>query len=143
MNASGEHESAPARTALGGKPSGLPDPSSLGGKPSGLPNPSRALRGLGSVALILEAIVLLLAIQPIRITEGAITEPQLVALLGSAVVAILLTGLLRSRWGWWLAGGLQAVLIAGGLLHWMIGAVGVLFGLVWLYVLFVRRRVLM
>jgi len=115
----------------------------LGGKPSGLRSPGKALRGLGSVALVLEAIVLLLAIQPIRITEGAITSPQLVLLLCSAVVAVLLIGLLRLKWGWWLAAALQMVLIAGGLLHWMIGAVGVLFGLVWLYVLYVRHRVLM
>ena len=115
----------------------------LGGKPSGLRNPSRALRGLGSIALTLEAVVLLLAIQPIRITEGAITAAQLVLLLVCGCAAILLTGLLRSTWGWWLGAALQVVLIAGGLLHWMIGAVGVLFGLVWFYVLYVRRRVLM
>ena len=38
---------------------------------------------------------------------------------------------------------LQVVLILCGLQHWMIGAVGVFFGLVWLYVLHVRRRVLL
>lgn len=121
----------------------LPVRLSLGGKPSGLRNPSRALRGLGSIALILEAVVLLLAIQPIRITEGGISAAQLVLLLGSMCAAVVLTGLLRSPWAWWLAGALQVVLIAGGLLHWMIGAVGVLFGLAWLYVLYVRRKVLM
>jgi len=121
----------------------LPVRMTLGGKRSGLRNPSRALRGLGSIALTLEAVVLLLAIQPIRITEGAISAAQLVLLLGSASGAILLTGMLRSPWGWALAGALQAVLIAAGLLHWMIGVVGVLFGLVWLFVLYVRYKVLM
>jgi len=115
----------------------------LGGKPSGLRNPSRALKGLASIALSLEAVVLLLAIQPIRITEGTISSAQLVLLLGAVCAAVLLTGLLRTHWGWWLAGALQVVLIAGGLLHWMIGAVGVVFGLAWLYVLYVRRKVLM
>jgi uncharacterized protein DUF4233 len=131
VNPSREQKSTPVRLTLGGKPSGLR-------------NPSRALRGLGSIALFLEALVLLLAIQPIRILDGAITAAQLAVLLGSACAAILLTGLLRSGWGWWLGAALQVVLIAGGLLlHWMIGAVGVLFGLVWLYVLYVRRKVLM
>jgi hypothetical protein len=130
MNPSREHKSLPVRMTMGGKPSGLR-------------SPSKAMRGLGSIALILETVVLLLAIQPIRITEGVITMPQLALLLGAALAAVLLTGLLRARWGWWLAGALQAVLIAGGLLHWMIGAVGVLFGLVWLYVLYVRQKVLM
>jgi hypothetical protein len=131
MNPSRDQKSMPVRMTLGGKPSGLR-------------NPSRALRGLGSIALVLEAVVLLLAIQPIRITQGSIGVAQLVTLLGSACVAILLTGLLRSTWGWWLSAALQVALIVGGvLLHWMIGAVGVLFGLAWLYVLYVRRKVLM
>jgi hypothetical protein len=130
MNPSREQKSTPVRMTLGGKPSGLV-------------NPSRSLRGLASIALILETVVLLLAIQPIRITQGSISAAQLVLLLGSACAAVVITGLLRSKWGWWLAGALQAVLIAGGLLHWMIGAVGVLFGLVWIFVLYVRAKVLM
>lgn len=131
MNPSREQKSLPVRLTLGGKPSGLR-------------NPSRALRGLGSIALLLEAVVLLLAIQPIRVTEGTIGTAQLVTLLVSACAAILLTGSLRSKWGWWLSAALQVTLIVGGvLLHWMIGAVGVLFGLLWLYVLYVRHKVLM
>lgn len=133
MNPPQEREAPPVPP--GGEPGAVP------GR-SGLPNPGRALRGLGSIALILEAIVLLLAIQPIRILEGRISTAQLALLLGSAAGAVLLTGVLRSRWAWWLAAALQAALVAGGLLHWMIGAVGVLFGLVWLYVLYVRHRVL-
>ncbi|MFC7757764.1 hypothetical protein ACFQY4_06700 [Catellatospora bangladeshensis] len=38
---------------------------SLGGKPSGLRNPTRAVRGLGAGALVMEALVLLLALLPI------------------------------------------------------------------------------
>jgi hypothetical protein len=121
----------------------LPVRLTLGGKPSGLRNPSKALRGLGAIALTLEAVVLLLAIQPIRITEGSISTAQLTLLLGAACAAIIFTGMLRSAWAWWAAAALQVALIAGGLLHWMIGAVGVLFGLAWLYVLYVRQRVLM
>jgi len=130
MNPSREQKSTPVRMTLGGKPSGLR-------------NPSRALKGLASIALTLEAVVLLLAIQPIRITEGTISTAQLVLLLSAACAAVLFTGLLRSPWGWWLAIVLQVVLIAGGVLHWMIGAVGVVFGLAWLYVLYVRQKVLM
>lgn len=131
MNPSREQKSLPVRMTLGGKPSGLR-------------NPSRALRGLGSIALVLEAVVLLLAIQPIRVTQGSISVAQLVMLLVSACAAVLLTGLLRSKWGWWLGAALQVFLIIGGvLLHWMIGAVGVLFGLAWLYVLYIRHKVLM
>lgn len=113
----------------------------IGGKPSGLRNPSRAMRALGAITLTLEALVLLLAIQPIRITQETITVWQLAVLLGGVVWAVLCTGLLRWRWGWWLGGLLQLALVAGGYLHWTIGVVGLIFGLVWLYVLHVRRRV--
>ena len=135
------------KTGAGVNPSrdqkSLPVRMTLGGKPSGLRNPSRSLRGLGAIALALEAVVLLLAIQPIRITQGSISAAQLAMLLGGVCAAIITIGLLRKPWAWWLAGALQVVLIVGGLLHWMIGAVGVLFGLVWLYVLYVRQKVLM
>jgi Protein of unknown function (DUF4233) len=113
-----------------------------GGFRSGLRNPERAMRALGGIALGLEAVVALLAIQPIRVIQGWITGPQLSLLLFTVAAAIGLAGMLGRRWGWWLASALQVVLIAGGLLHWMIGAIGVLFGLAWLYVLYVRRRVL-
>lgn len=114
-----------------------------GGKPSGLRNPSRAMRGLGSATLAMEALVLLLAIQPLRMIQPEITGPQLIAVLSGAAVAILLTGLLRKRWGWWLGSALQVALVGCGILHWTIGIVGVVFGLVWLYVLHVRRNVLL
>jgi hypothetical protein len=113
------------------------------GKPSGLRNPSRSLRSLAAVTLALEALVLLMAIQPIRVLEGGITGGQLGAIVFCAVAAILLTGRLDKPAGWTMVSVLQVVLILCGLQHWMIGAVGVFFGLAWLYVLYVRRRVLL
>ncbi len=114
-----------------------------GGKPSGLRNPSRAMRSLGSLALIVEALVLLLAIQPIRVSQDGISMPQLAVLLGGVCATILLTGALRRSWGWWVVGGLQLVFVGAGFLHWTFAVIGVAFGMVWLYVLYVRRRVLM
>jgi hypothetical protein len=115
----------------------------LGGKPSGLRNPSKAMRGLASGALFLEAIVMLLAIQPIRVLSGGIDTVTIAVLVGGAAFALLLTGLLRHNWAWWLGSALQVgLVVAGFLLHWAVGAVGVMFGLVWLYVLHVRRTVL-
>lgn len=112
-----------------------------GGRRSGLRDPQRAMRGLGAMTLSLEALTLLLAIQPIRMTQGGITGAQLGVLLGAFVVAVVCAGLLRRAWVWTLAGGLQVVLLAAGFLHWTLAAVGVIFGLVWLYVLHVRRTV--
>lgn len=115
----------------------------LGGKPSGLRNPTKAMRGLASGALFLEAIVLLLAIQPVRVLGDGSDGWTVAVLVGGAAFALLLTGLLRHNWAWWLGSALQIGLLAAGfLMHWAVGAVGVGFGLVWLYVLHVRRTVL-
>ncbi|WP_245571265.1 DUF4233 domain-containing protein [Catelliglobosispora koreensis] len=116
---------------------------SFGGKPSGLRNPSSAMRGLGAITLTMEALVLLLAILPIRTLEEGISNAQLVVTAGGAVAAMLCIGLLRKPIGWRLVLVLQAFFVLCGFLHWMIGAVGVTFGLAWLYVLYVRRRVLL
>ena len=59
-----------------------------------------------------------------------------------AALAVVLAGLLRRPWAWWAGAGLQALLLAAGVLHWSLATLGVLFGLVWAYVLYVRRRVL-
>lgn len=52
-------------------PDDAPDgPSDGAGRRSGLKNPARTVRSLGAATLILEALVLLLAIQPIRWSAG-------------------------------------------------------------------------
>jgi hypothetical protein len=109
---------------------------------SGLRNPVRAVRGLGAGSLVLEALVLLLAIQPIRMLGGELTGPAIGAIVALAVGAVLLAGLLRRRWAWHGGTALQVLLLAAGLLHPALGALGVIFGLVWAYVLHVRRSIL-
>jgi hypothetical protein len=111
-------------------------------RPSGLRNPAAAVRGVGAGALAAEGLVLLLALVPLRVlgaTDGWGTAA--VALL--AVVSFTLAGLLRRTWAWWAGSALQLVVIGSGfLLHGALIAVGVLCGLVWLYVLRVRASVL-
>ncbi len=113
------------------------------GKPSGVRNPSRAVKSLAAMMLALETLVLLLAIQPIRVLEGGITGGQIGAIALCSVAAILLTGRLDRPSGWRWVTTLQVVLVLCGLQHWLIGVVGVFFGLVWCYVLYVRRRTLL
>jgi hypothetical protein len=99
------------------------------------------MQGLGAGALVLEALVLLLAILPVRVL-GDVSAATMIALVVGIVGALLISGTMRYSWGWWLGSAFQVALLAGSLLNWMIGAVGVVFGLVWLYVLHVRRTVL-
>lgn len=109
---------------------------------SGLRNPAAAARGLGAGTLILETIVLLLAIQPMRMLGGDRSGATIGAAVAAAVACVVLAGLLRRDWAWYAAAALQGLLMLAGFLNWGLAGVGLLFGLVWLYVLNVRRTIL-
>ena len=106
---------------------------------SGLKNPAAAVRGLGAGALILEAIILLVAIQPIRQFGGELGGFGVGVVIGLAVAAILLAGSMRRPWAWAAGTVLQVLLLASGFIHWSLSALGVIFGSAWIYALYVRR----
>ncbi|HET6211507.1 MAG TPA: DUF4233 domain-containing protein [Micromonosporaceae bacterium] len=110
--------------------------------PSGLRNPQAAVRGVGAAALGGEALVLLLAIQPIRVLGGHLSGVAVGVVVALAVTAVVLAGRLRRDWAWYAGTGLQLAVLAAGLLHWSLAVLGVIFGVVWGYVLYVRRRIL-
>lgn len=112
------------------------------GRPSGLRNPERAVRGLGAGTLILEMLVLLLAIQPIRVLGGELSGAAIGAIVALALLAVLLSGLLGRPWAWHAGIVLQGLLMLTGFLHWSLAALGIIFALVWAYVLHVRRVIL-
>nr|WP_232534363.1 DUF4233 domain-containing protein [Plantactinospora sp. KBS50] len=109
---------------------------------SGLRNPVAATRGLGAATLGLEALVLLLAIQPIRVLGGRLTGTTIAVILGLAVLALVVAGLLRRGWAWHVGTAVQGLLLLAGLLHWSLGVLGLIFAGVWAYVLYVRRVIL-
>jgi hypothetical protein len=110
---------------------------------SGLRNPERAVRAVAAAALAIEALVLLLAIQPMRVLGVPLTGLAIGVIVGLAVGFLALAGLLRYRWAWWAAGAAQVVVFAAGFVfHGSLAVLGVLFAAVWAYVLHVRRNVL-
>jgi hypothetical protein len=110
---------------------------------SGLRNPAAAARGVGAAALACEAVVLLLAIQPMRVLGARLTGIAIGCIVVLAAVCFALAGLLRRGWAWYAGGAVQVVLLGFGFaFHPALGVLGVLFGLLWLYVLNVRRTVL-
>jgi hypothetical protein len=114
-----------------------------GGAPrSGLRNPQAAVRGLGAGTLALEAVVLLLAIQPIRIMGGHLSGWGVAAVVALAVLAAVLAGMMRRRGAWAAGTVLQVLLLAAGLLHWSLAVLGILFGAAWAYASYVRRTIL-
>lgn len=111
-------------------------------KPSGLRNPKAAVRGIGSAALAGEALVLLLAIQPMRVLGVHLTGVAIGSVIGLAVICVLLCGALRFNWAWYAGFAVQAALIGCGYFHLSLTVLGVLFLIVWGYVFSVRRSVL-
>ncbi len=111
-------------------------------RPSGLRNPAAAIRGLGAGTLVMEGIVLLLAIQPIRLLGGRLGGWGIGVVIALAVVAFLLSGMMRRRWAWHAGTALQVALLLAGLLHWSLGALGLIFAAVWAYASHVRRTIL-
>jgi len=109
---------------------------------SGLGNPEAAVRGLGAGTLALEALVLLLAIQPIRILGGHLSGWGIGAVVTLAVLAAVLAGSMRRRWAWPAGAALQVLLILSGLLHWSLAVLGLIFGAAWAYASHVRRTIL-
>jgi hypothetical protein len=100
------------------------------------------VRGLGAGTLALEAIVLLLAIQPIRIMGGHLGGWGIGAVVALAVLAAVLAGMMRRRWAWSAGTVLQVLLLASGLLHWSLAVLGLIFGAAWAYASYVRRTIL-
>ncbi|MFG1800893.1 DUF4233 domain-containing protein [Micromonospora carbonacea] len=113
-----------------------------GQRRSGLRNPEGAVRGLGAGTLGLEALVLLLAIQPIRVVGGELSGAAIAVIVALAVAAVALAGMMRRPWAWHAGTVLQGALLLAGLLHWSLLALGIIFALVWGYALHVRRVIL-
>jgi hypothetical protein len=109
---------------------------------SGLRNPAAAVRGVGAGALAVEATVLLLAIAPLAKLGGATVTTAIWLVVALTATALVLAALLRHPWAWWAALAIPFGLLAGGFLHWSLAALGVVFGLLWAYLLNVRRTVL-
>jgi hypothetical protein len=107
---------------------------------SGLRNPQAAVRGVAMGTLILESIVVLLAIAPIKMMSG-ITNTQVTVLVGLAVAGILVCGLLRRPWGWHAGTALQIAVTLTGFFQPALFVLGVVFLLIWVYLLRLRITV--
>jgi uncharacterized protein DUF4233 len=106
------------------------------------PDPMKGLRGVYAATLTLEAIVVALALLVLpKFGEGA-TPFGVTTIAGLAVAMVVAAGLQRRPWGLWFALGLQAVMIACGLLVPALGVMGVVFALVWAGILLLRRDLL-
>jgi len=98
-------------------------------------------RGMCAAVLTLEAIVLGLS-TPIMITLGHVSKGTALSFgLGLAVACLLVAGLLRKEWGYWLGWALQVGAIALGVLASLMWFLGALFALLWGCAYFLGRRI--
>ncbi|MGB9376523.1 MAG: DUF4233 domain-containing protein [Mycobacteriales bacterium] len=110
-------------------------------KPSGLRDPARAVRSVAAATLGLEALTVLLALAPVAKLGGGLAAGRLAALVALAALLVAGAGLMRRRWGYVFGSVLQVTVIASGLVTPAMYVIGAAFGLVWIYVLHLRRTV--
>jgi hypothetical protein len=109
--------------------------------PAPPPDPMKGLRGVYAATLILESIVVLLALLVLP-KFGAGATPVGVAVIGGLAVVMIGAAFLQRRpWGLALALVLQVVTIACGFLVLALGVMGVVFALVFVGLLLLRRDV--
>lgn len=105
------------------------------------PDPWKSFRGVMAGILILEAIVVLLALPVVSVSEDGLTEYSGGFIIGFAVVLVLLAGLQGRPWALWANLAMQPVLIAGVLINGMLGFIGVVFAAVWGLIAYLRAEV--
>lgn len=106
------------------------------------PDPLKGIRGIFAMTLILEAIVVGLAMLVLPKFGGAPSGVGFAVIGGLAVAMVLASGLQRRPWGLALALTLQAAMIlAGFVLVPALGVMGIVFALVWGFLLWLRREV--
>ncbi|MEO9327700.1 DUF4233 domain-containing protein [Gordonia aurantiaca] len=104
-------------------------------------DPWKGLRGVMAGTMVLEVIVVLLAFPIVWRLGGGLTWVSGGYLALLMIAMILACGLQGRPWALNLDLALQAAVIVGGLFHWSIAVVGVVFASVWLYIRHVKLDV--
>ncbi|PRX47274.1 uncharacterized protein DUF4233 [Prauserella shujinwangii] len=104
-------------------------------------DPLTSFRGVQAGTLVIEAIVVALALPVVAQLGDGITSLQGWLVMGIAVALVGCCGLLRRPWAMGVVYALHAALIA--FLFWLpsVGVVGLLFLAVWLWLMWLRRKV--
>ncbi len=99
------------------------------------------LRRMCAAMLLLQAIVVGLATPVLIHVSDVDRNTALICGLGIAGLCVIVSGLLRMRWAYWLGHLLQVATIALGLFEPSMFAVGGLFGLLWITAYLLGRRI--
>jgi uncharacterized protein DUF4233 len=109
--------------------------------PPGVRDPWKGLRGIMAGTLVLEFIAFLLALPVVWKLSGGVSSIGFGIVIALAVLMLVAGFVQRRPWGLGVALALQVVAIVCFLVHPAIGIMGLVFGLVWAYILHLRREV--
>jgi hypothetical protein len=104
-------------------------------------DPWKGFRGVMAGTLILEAIVVLLALPVLGTVGGGVTWASGAYCVVLALLMILGAGVQRRSWAMPFNLGLQVLVLLGVFFHPSIGVIGVLFAVVWGFILILRNDV--
>lgn len=104
-------------------------------------DPWKGLRGVMSGTLILELIVVLLGLPVVWKIGGGLSWVSGGYLGLVAVAMVLACGMQGRSYALTLDLVLQVAVIVGGIFHWSIAAIGVVFLSVWLYIAYIKRDI--
>ncbi|MFZ2174117.1 MAG: DUF4233 domain-containing protein [Rhodococcus sp. (in: high G+C Gram-positive bacteria)] len=104
-------------------------------------DPWKGFRGVVAGTLVLEGIVVLLALPVVATVGGGVTWASGIYVVGLAVLMFLGAGLQGRPWAMKYNLLLQVVLVLGFFVHVSIGVVGVVFAILWGYLLYFRKSV--
>lgn len=110
-------------------------------QPAAPPDPLRSFRGVVLLTLILEGIVVLLTLPWVAKLGSGVDSWQGVLVGALALAHFLACGVAGRHWGILLALGLQAILLISWLAVTALGIVGLIFGVVWAVLWWLRHDV--
>lgn len=101
-------------------------------------DPLRGLRGIFAGTLVMEAIVVGLALLVVNRIGGGLGAPAGWYTAGLALAMVFAAFVQRQQWGLGLALALQVAMVVGWFANPALGVLGLLFVLVWGFLLYVR-----
>jgi len=117
-------------------------PGTVGSEAPRPADPWKSFRGVMAGTLILEMIAVLLALPVVGAVGGGLTPWSTAYLIGFAILLGLLAGMQGRPWAIWANLGVQLLLVAGFFIYPAIGFMGLLFGVVWGVIAYLRAEVL-
>lgn len=109
-----------------------------------LKDPMKGIRGVMAGTLVMEAITIALVLTVIlRVDNGSYwTTFNWVYVTAVAVAMLVAAFMQRFNWSIMMNMGLQVLALAGVFVHFSMGIVAVIFILVWVYLLFLRKNLM-